>query len=520
MSNLEVNLSPEVAKRVSSVIDSIIDSRIASRITEKDSTVWGAAAQPEASIRLGWVSSFHDSNNLVPEITHLRDELRSKGIDRIVLCGMGGSSLAPEVIAKVNGKGLVILDSTAPSQVMGALTELDRTAVVVSSKSGSTVETDSQKRAFEKAFADAGINPAERIIIVTDPGSPLEEASRQSGYRIFNADPNVGGRYSALTAFGLVPAGLAGCDIAKLLIDANKVAASLAADSSDNPAIKLAAALAGDQSRDKFLIEADALPGFGDWVEQLVAESTGKENKGILPVALDSGEPELTLKLPDVLKVRYATDADVSFSGDLGAIFLLWEYATAIAGWLLGINPFDQPNVESAKVAARALLDNPDFSKEIDFVSSGIAIKGRALELHGTTLDAAIEALLASVGPQSYLSVHAYLPSNSYPQFSKLRDLFATRLKRPVTFGWGPRFLHSTGQYHKGGPKQGVFLQITQGETEDLAIPGREFSFAQLIQAQASGDAKVLADQGLPVLSLELSNPLQGFDQIVKALQP
>jgi glucose-6-phosphate isomerase len=197
----------------------------------------------------------------------------------------------------------------------------------------------------------------------------------------------------------------------------------------------------------------------------------------------------------------------------------MWEYATAIAGWLLEINPFDQPNVESAKIAARALLDNPDFTKEIDFVIDGIAIKRRALDLSGTTLEAALESLLEAVGSQGYLSIHAYLPSNSYPQFSKLRDVFAARLKRPVTFGWGPRFLHSTGQYHKGGPKQGVFLQITQGETEDLAIPGRDFSFSQLIQAQASGDARVLAEEGLPVLSLELSNPLDGFDQILKALQ-
>ncbi len=519
MSKLQVILSKELAERASSAVASILDSRIASRIAGKDSTVWGPAAQPEASIRLGWVSSFRDSSTLVSEIIQLRDELRSKGIDRIVLCGMGGSSLAPEVITKVNGKDLAILDSTAPSQVLAALQNLNRTAVVVSSKSGSTVETDSQKRAFEKAFTDAGINPAERIIIVTDPGSPLEQASRKAGYRIFNADPNVGGRYSALTAFGLVPAGLAGCDIAKLLFDANQVSASLGADSADNPAIQLAAAIAGQKETDKFLIEADDLPGFGDWVEQLVAESTGNENKGVLPVAVGSGAPELSLKFPDVLKVRYATDSDLSFSGELGAIFLMWEYATAIAGWLLEINPFDQPNVESAKIAARALLDNPDFTKEIDFVSDGIAIKGRALDLSGTTLEAALESLLEAVGSQSYLSIHAYLPSNSYPQFSKLRDVFAARLKRPVTFGWGPRFLHSTGQYHKGGPKQGVFLQITQGETEDLAIPGRDFSFSQLIQAQASGDARVLAEEGLPVLSLELSNPLDGFDQILKALQ-
>lgn len=521
MSKLEVALSPEIAQRVTDDVKRIVESSIASRISLKDSTIWGPAAEAEASIRLGWVDSVKDSVNLVPEILQLRDELIAKGIDRIVLCGMGGSSLAPEVISRVNNRNLVILDSTSPSQVKATLRDLERTAVVVSSKSGSTVETDSQKRAFEQAFTDAGISPNERIVIVTDPGSPLDLASREAGYRVFNADPNVGGRYSALTAFGLVPAGLAGCDIAKLLSDANEVSAMLCSDSADNPAILLAAAIAGDAKVDKFLIEADYVPGFGDWVEQLVAESTGKEGKGILPIAAGPEAPELSLEIPDLLTVRFGTaSAKVNFSGELGSIFLLWEYATAIAGWLLGINPFDQPNVESAKIAARSLLDNPDFSKETDFVSEGVAVTLRGVGRAGTTLDSALEAILEQVAEDSYLAIHAYLPANTYPQFSELRDLFAKRLERPVTFGWGPRFLHSTGQYHKGGPKQGVFIQLTQATSDDLAIPGRSFSFGTLIDAQATGDAKVLAEAGLPVLTLELSNPLAGLEQIKRALQP
>ena len=510
---MKVKLRNELSQQIQPIVQRIIEKQIASRISKKDRTIWGPDAEQEASIRLGWVSSPSDSVGLIPDIVQLRDELSESGINRFVLCGMGGSSLAPEVISRYFKKDLVILDSTSPDQVKLAIENISHTAVVVSSKSGSTVETDSQKRIFEQAFTAAGIDPTERIVIVTDPGSPFDQSARAAGYRVFNADATVGGRYSALTAFGLVPTGLTGCDIPQLLHDASSAMASLANDSSDNPAIVLAAALAGRPGVDKFLIEADAIPSFGDWVEQLVAESTGKEGRGVLPVAVTAHAPELETKFDDTMSVRFSSDAaEVSFDGSLGELFVLWEYATAIAGWLLEINPFDQPNVESAKIAARKLLDQPTFSSKIDYVDRSIAVTARGYEVTGTTVESAVESLLNEIEADSYLAIHAYLPSSSYPQFLELRDLLAKRLKRPVTFGWGPRFLHSTGQYHKGGPKQGVFLQITQSIENDLSIPGREFSFGQLIAAQANGDAEVLAAHNLPVLTLQVANPLEAFE--------
>ena len=517
---MRVQIKPQLAAEIQPVVQRLVQERIASRISAKDSAVWGPEAEPEASIRLGWVSSPRDSVELIPSILKLRDEFAGRGIDRFVLCGMGGSSLAPEVITRHSQKKLFILDSTSPDQVRLALRDLERTAIVVSSKSGSTVETDSQKRIFEQAFRDAGIEPSERIVIVTDLGSPLDQASRKDGYTVFNADATVGGRYSALTAFGLVPAGLVGCDIAELLHDAGSALPKLSTDSVDNPAIVLAAALAGRNQVDKFLIEADVIPSFGDWVEQLVAESTGKNDRGVLPVAVSNSAPELEMTLNDTMTIRFGPEsADLNFDGSLGELFVLWEYATAIAGWLLEINPFDQPNVESAKVAARKLLDQPSFTSQIGFMDRSIAVTARGYQFHGVTLEAAVESLLAQLGPTSYLSIHSYLPASIYPQFLDLRDIAAKRTKRPVTFGWGPRFLHSTGQYHKGGPKQGVFLQLTQSVSEDLSIPGREFSFGELIAAQANGDAEVLASHKLPVLSLQLANPLEALALIERAIQ-
>ncbi len=523
---MKLALSSSNQTALQGVVAELVAKKIASRIATKDDSIWGAAAQPEASIRLGWIKSANDSQALLPSIYALRDEFAAEGVTRFVLCGMGGSSLAPEVITKNAKVDLVVLDSTAPDQVASALIHLEKTAVVVSSKSGSTVETDSQKRAFESAFKAAGINPTERIVIVTDPGSPLDVASRAAGYRVFNADPNVGGRYSALTAFGLVPSGLAGADIAALLDSAVAASSALEADSTENPALSLAALLArsanGSRFKDKFLIESDGLAGFGDWVEQLVAESTGKEDKGTLPVVVDAKAPEISALPSDTLLIRFATDVtgntDAAFYGNLGELFLLWEYATVIAGYLQGINPFDQPNVESAKVAARALLDSPASNAEVDFVDRGVAVKSYGFELQGSTLDSAVEQLLGLVGDASYISVHAYLNRIAYPQLESLRDLLAKRSGRPVTFGWGPRFLHSTGQYHKGGPKQGVFLQLTGEFETDLAIEGRPFSFSGLIQAQAAGDANVLNDNGLPVLTLKLGNVLSDLEKLKQVI--
>ncbi|WP_026554831.1 glucose-6-phosphate isomerase, partial [Arthrobacter sp. 35W] len=337
-------------------VDALVADSVASRLFAKDATLWGPEAEAESAIRLGWVEAAEVSEDLPEEIAALKAELAADGIDHIVLCGMGGSSLAPEVITATAGVELTVLDSTDPTQVRAAVSDrLERTAVVVSSKSGSTLETDSQRRIFEAEFTAAGIDAASRIIIVTDPGSPLDAASREAGYRrIFNADPNVGGRYSALTAFGLVPSGLAGADVAGLLDDADLASEILREDARENIGLHLAAVLGGTHPlRNKIVIvdEGSGIVGFADWAEQLIAESTGKLGTGVLPVVAAPNSPETTSGAADVLVVRLVSeDADielaeneVAISGSLGAQMMVWEFATAVAGRLLGINPFDQP---------------------------------------------------------------------------------------------------------------------------------------------------------------------------------
>jgi len=509
----------------------LVSQFVASRITAGDNTLWGPAAEAEASIRLGWTQAVLVSRPLVADIVQLREQLAARGVTRIVLCGMGGSSLAPEVIAATAGVPLVVVDSTDPGQVADALAELiGHTAVVVSSKSGSTIETDSQKRSFEAAFRAAGIDPTERMIIVTDPGSPLEQASVAAGYRVFTADPTVGGRYSALTAFGLVPSGLAGVDLDALLDEAEAASLPLAVDSPSNPGLQLAAAIAGTQPlRDKLVIIADGthIVGLGDWIEQLVAESTGKHGLGLLPVVVSSDAPEIVSGAADVQVVRLVSDAratrevtdgEIELSGSLGALLLTWQYATAIAGMMLGINPFDQPDVESAKVASRGLLDTRPHPVAPLFTEGGVEVVGPTPLLTGvSSVAAAVAALEAALPAQGYVAVQAYLDRLAHPELEVVRHLIATRTGRPVTFGWGPRFLHSTGQYHKGGPATGVFLQITGILGDDLEIPERPFTYGQLIVAQAAGDAAVLTEHGMPVVTLRVTDA-DGIAAIIAAL--
>ena len=532
---LKVVASGAAAAAVNEFVPVLVADKVASRIAAKDFTLWGKDAESESSIRLGWVNSAYDSAPLVEPILALRAEFAAKGVNRFVLCGMGGSSLAPEVITRTAGVELVVLDSTDPDQINDALSgDLARTAVVVSSKSGSTVETDSQKRTFEKAFADAGLPVTDRIVIVTDPGSPMEAAAKADGYRIFNADPTVGGRYSALTAFGLVPSGLAGADIAGLLADAQAVSGLLASDSADNPGLILGAALArtakatGSGYRDKVGIIGAGTPivGFGDWAEQLIAESTGKIDKGVLPVVLEPTSVEVQNQVADLLLARVVADAtsasgdEVSVSGSLGAQFLLWEYATVVASRLLELNPFDQPDVESAKIAARAMLNERAAATAPAFVDNGIEVRSQSLDLSGvSTVKGALDALFAALSQEDgYVSVQAYLDRTSIPGAYELREAVAKRTGRPTTFGWGPRFLHSTGQYHKGGPKQGVFLQIVAKGEADVAVPGREFTFGELIASQAAGDASVLGALPRPVLTLTLGHVANDVASIFEAL--
>lgn len=519
---VSVHVSQGARTAVDDTVARLVADLVATRVTAGDPTLWGPDAEAEASVRLGWVDAVSVSRPLVAEILALRADLAARGVDRVVLSGMGGSSLAPEVIAKTVGVQLTILDSTSPAQVLSALDgDLARTVLVVSSKSGTTVETDSHRRAFEAAFSDLGIDPAQHIVVVTDPGSALDVSATEAGYRVFAADPNVGGRYSALTAFGLVPAGLAGVDIDELLDEAEASLLQFAIDSPDNPALRLAASIAGTTPhRDKLGLVTDGtyIDGLPDWIEQLVAESTGKNGAGILPVVLLPVSPELEARPSDLQVVRLVEDADefhlrdrhpgeILVSGSLGAMFLLWEHATAIIGHLLGINPFDQPDVEAAKTAARGLLQARPEVTEPAFVQDGIEVRvsDAALAASGT-IEGVLDALWAALPDDGYVSVQAYVNRLELGQLQGIREMVAADSGRPTTFGWGPRFLHSTGQFHKGGPAQGVFLQILERTDVDLEIPGRPFTFGQLIQAQAAGDAAVLSEHGRPVVSLTITD--------------
>jgi len=519
------------------VVGQLVQDKVASRLAQKDHTLWGTAAEEESAKRLGWVDLHDTSRALLPQLDDLVSAARADGLDRVVLCGMGGSSLAPEVICGTAGKSLVVLDSTDPDTVRAATSaDLERTIVVVSSKSGSTVETDSQRRAFLGAFEAAGIDGPSRIVIVTDPGSALEQLGRDGGYRaVVLADPTVGGRYSALTAFGLVPSALAGADVSALLDEAAAIAGELAADDASNPALVLGAALGASGAsagarRDKVAIvdAGGGLTGFGDWAEQLIAESTGKDGTGVLPVVVEDDAPETRWPASDVLTAGVAADdaklSDREFHltvvGALGAQLLLWEAATAVAGRLLEINPFDQPDVESAKIAARGLLDATPEPEPPLFVDGGIEVRGD-VKLFGSLSDvgSAVAVLLDQLPEDGYLAVMAYLDRHEESALAATRQTLALRSERPTTFGWGPRFLHSTGQYHKGGAPIGVFLQVTGAYDEDLEIADRPFTFGQLLAAQAAGDAKVLADHGRPVLRLHLTDRAAGVARLLEVLR-
>jgi len=551
VAHVAVTVTGDAAEAVSVHSPALVADAVASRIGAKDFTLWGEEAEAESKIRLGWTELFETARGILNELDALVAAASAEGKTRVVLAGMGGSSLGPEVICATYGVPLVTLDSTDPDQVRDALDgDLESTILVVSSKSGGTVETDSQRRAFEMAFEAAGLDPRQHIVVVTDPSSPLHKAAVDAGYRaVFLADPNVGGRFSVLSAFGLVPSALAGVPVVEILDEAAAVAESFTEDNEANPALVLGAAMAGT-SRDKLVFSdhGSGLVGFADWAEQLIAESTGKSGVGVLPVVAEVDAPDAGLA--DVLDVRLvpldtevvaieteavdqegdgaALDSDfvavatdvaaaadapehgIAVAGTLGGQFLLWEYATAVAGRLLSISPFDQPNVESAKVASRALLDALPEPEPPVFVDNGIEVRGSGVPLDGvSTVAEAVAALEGQLGERGYVAVMAYLDREANPALASVRTAVAARTQRPTTFGWGPRFLHSTGQLHKGGAPVGVFLQITGTFAEDLEIPGRPFTFGQLISAQAQGDAAVLAEHDRPVLQLNLTDAAQ-----------
>ncbi|HEX5542749.1 MAG TPA: glucose-6-phosphate isomerase [Micromonospora sp.] len=521
----------------SSARQALIADEVPRRLMEKDPTLWGPEAQDEARIRLGWIDTFRRSRDLLPQLAQLKAELAD--LNHVVLAGMGGSSLAPEVIARTLDAPLTVLDTTDPGQVRAALGDrLERTVVVISSKSGTTVETDSHRRAYWQAFLDAGLSEAEagrRFVIVTDPGSPLAETAEQMGAFVVLADPDVGGRYSALTAFGLVPSALAGIEVAELIEEAEALSSALSRDR-DNPGLALGAALgaAATAGRDKVALISDGtgIEGLGDWIEQLIAESTGKNGLGILPVVVETpqspgtgGADVLTVTTGGTLSPGLVpgggVEPDLSVNGPLGAQFLAWEYATAVAGVMLGIDPFNQPNVTESKDNTNQLLASGLPVEEPLFTEEAVEVyvpAGTATDLAG-----ALRWLLGTLGDAGYLAVMAYLDRNGDAGISQLRPLLAAATaavpgqERPVTFGWGPRFLHSTGQYHKGGPQVGSYLQITGTASQDLPVPGRPYTFGELQAAQAAGDRQALTGRDRPLLRLHLTDRAAGIGQLLGA---
>jgi glucose-6-phosphate isomerase len=346
---------------------------------------------------------------------------------------------------------------------------------------------------------------------------------------VFLADPNVGGRYSALSAFGLVPSALAGVDVAGLLDDAQALLPALGSDA-DNPGLTLGAVLgaAGKAGRDKVVIAdfGSRHPGFGDWAEQLVAESTGKQGTGLLPVVVESVESPGFSEESDRHLVTLGQHLHIegtTVSGSLGAQFMVWEYATAIAGRILGIDPFDQPNVQESKDNTGKILDEaadgPLPEGEPLFTDGAVALYTDDPIMLGGAHDVttALSAVLKAIPDHGYLAVMAYLDRQADAAAAIVRKSLARHTDRPVTFGWAPRFLHSTGQYHKGGPQNGAFLQITGVVAQDLPIPGRPFGFARLQMAQALGDLRALQQRGRPAIRLHLLDRTLGLEELLNA---
>ena len=500
--------------RVSSRLDSSKNlelikelNKISLRISAKDYTIWGE--NTEAKTRMGWVDLPTKSRELLPQLDALSAWARSKNLTEIVLCGMGGSSLAPEVIAATYGKRLTILDSTDPAQILNAVPkELAKSVIVIGSKSGSTIETKSHFAFFVDLLTKANLLPADHIVIITDPNTPLDEIARNEGYRVINANPDVGGRFSALSAFGLVPAALIGVDISILLDDAQEALLTFNQDKS--PASVIAALLfSSTEQIVNFCDTKSSTPGLSDWIEQLIAESTGKNQVGRLPVVIESAESGI-----NNLTIGFADgDFDLIVEATLGEHFILWEWVTSLLCYLLKVDPFNQPNVTEAKDRTSIILTEiteGKFKFEMPvFEDNEIAVySNRDIKNLSDFLQL----------PLSYFAVMAYLTRGTEDEITKLRSIISNKTNMPTTFGWGPRFLHSTGQFHKGGQQNGAFIQITADSQVDVHIPNQTYSFAQLIMAQALGDAKALTERDLPLIRLHLKNRSAGITKLLTEL--
>jgi transaldolase / glucose-6-phosphate isomerase len=502
---------------------------VANRLLALDSTLWAPQGTPEVADRLGWMTI---AERMLEELDGLEtfvEQVVEDGIEDVLLLGMGGSSLAPEVLRRSfahhgGHPRLHVLDSTDAAGVLSVEQAIDpaKTLFIVSSKSGGTIEPLSLFAHFWSLIEDGS-----HFVAITDPGSGLEKLAEQHGFRrVFHGDPNIGGRYSALSAFGIVPGALMGADVRALLMGAPlawQMPVEEVLDGAPNTAEEeraptwLGCALAAfaQAGRDKLtFVIAETLPGLGLWLEQLVAESTGKHGTGILPVADEPlgelgvyGEDRVFAYLPDRASPDPEMDAAVqalaqaghpvftiptSGPRDLGRIFMLAELAVAVAGWGLQINPFDQPNVQQAKDATNKVLASYEAAHELPDVAEAD--------------EQALGELTLAGAPPDYVTLMVYAQGDDEldEALGELRAAIRAASKVTTTCGYGPRFLHSTGQFHKGGPKTGRFLQLLHDGPTDVEIPGRPFTFTTLKNAQAIGDFETLRGLGLPAERLRL----------------
>jgi transaldolase / glucose-6-phosphate isomerase len=546
---------------VQNALNQMQSDKVLQRIWQHDYTVW-SDAHTEITNRLGWLRIMDAMQQDLGRINQLKQAIQADGYTHVLLLGMGGSSLAPEVFSftfpdAANRLWLEVLDSTDPGAVIAYDRQLDiqKTLFIVATKSGGTAETLSAfklyyNRALKELRSEAAVG--QHFVAITDPGSKLVDIAKQYKFReTFLNDPNIGGRYSVLSYFGLVPAALAGVDITQLLKSASSMAENSQEIHADNYGAVIGAAM-GEMAkigRDKVtFIISPAISSFGDWVEQLIAESTGKNGKGIVPVV---GE---TVGLPEVYgndrffvyirligDDRYTPQVDMLQKAghpvitmtlndcyELGGQFFLWELATAIAGHLLGIHPFDQPNVEAAKNLARAKIDEYQRTGKLEQLKPVIDVGGIQVigDIQAETPAGALKNFLAQAEDGAYISVHAYVEPNqattkALQQFqTKLRD--TTRLA--TTVNYGPRFLHSTGQLHKGDAGKGLFIQFMADKAQDVAIPdeaGKDESamtFGTLIDAQALGDRQALLDANRKVIRFHFSETVAGIQYLTQSL--
>jgi len=530
---------------VENALFELSENQIISRIWAHDHTVW-KPDPTEITNRLGWLDITERLRSEVNRMIAIKGQLQKEDYTHVLLLGMGGSSLAPEVFSKtfgneVTGLDLAILDSTDPEAVLNYADHLDfrKTIFIVSTKSGGTVETLSFFKFFyNKVMEEVGVKEAgAHFIAITDPGSKLEVLANELNFReTFLNDPDIGGRFSVMSFFGLVPAALVGLDVEKLIDRTTTMAQACKENvSTENNPGALLGSIMGSLNligRDKItFVASPRIQSFGDWVEQLIAESTGKEGKGILPVVGEKlgqsdvyGDDRIFVHLPlgddrnDLPALK-----DLAHAGhpvlhmyltdiyDLGALFFLWEFATSVASYFLKINPFDQPNVESAKVQARKMVAQFEETGQLP-----------EAEYEPLTEDS-LAGFIANSSPGDYISLQAYV--NATPQAETLLSIIRQKIrdkhKLATTLGFGPRFLHSTGQLHKGDAGNGVFIQITSEPSKDLPIPDlpgaatSSMSFQTLKNSQALGDAAALEEFNRRLIRFKIKH-IQDLEQLIE----